>query len=294
MAGWNSPPGGQQPYGGAPGYGQPQPGGYGAPPQPGYGGQPGYGPQSGPQQGYGTPQPGYGPAQPQQPGYGPPQQVGFGGPGGQQGYPPPKKSSSGMIIGIIAVVVVLIVVAGGVFYFAGSGTKTNNSGGTTSGGGSKSYALTIPLPASAAGMTKVMDVPDSKLDKLRSDMSKLGTITTTTAAQYTVGTKKIVAAGSNGSLHDPNQLLATMKEGETRTTTLHNVDAGPHGGSAVCGSDSNAGVTTRVCAFQTTTDFAELVSTSVTISGVTSRSGLSETELLDLMLKFRTDAETAK
>lgn len=268
MAGWNP-----QPYGGTPGYGQPPQ------QQPGYGG--GYG---APQPGYGAPQPGYGPGPAAPPGYGAPQ-PGYGPqPGGFGPMPPQrKKSSAGLIVGIIlgAVVLVGVVIVVAVAMVGGSG---------------KAYTLANPLPSSAGGMTKTKDadIGSSSGNNFRNDVGRLGTINTTLGAQYSLGDKQIIVAGANGSLNDPKNLLTTMQSGESKLI-LHSVDAGPNGGSAVCGSETNSGVTISVCAFQTTGDFAELISQGFPgIGSIASKPGVSETDLHDVMLKFRTDAETAK
>lgn len=270
MAGWNPPQGGQQPYGGQPGYGQQQPG-YGAP-QPGYGA---------PQPGYGAPQPGYGGQQP-----------GYGAGGFAPTYQEPRRSRTGCLIGgIVAVLAVIgIVVAAAIFFV-----------GTASG---KAYKIAIPLPASAGGMSKV-DSPDPVWGgalqgvKRGTATSGFGTVSESDSAVYKTGEVNLIFSGYNGTFTDPdnafNKINSGPDSGAASGLTWHKVDAGPHGGLAACGSGVIQTITAAFCLFETKGDFGEVISYGFpSLSGGPTVPAKTVTELQGIMLNLRADLETPK
>jgi hypothetical protein len=267
MAGWNPPPGGQQPYGGAPGYGQqPAQPGYGAP-QPGYGApQPGYGP---PQPGYGAPQPGYGAPQP---GYGPP-------PGG--GYAPaPKKSNTGCVIGIVLAVVAVIAVVG-----IGGLVLASKSSGTA-------YKIANPLPDSAGGMTK--DPSASTSGQGSGNANRLGTTTDSQSAAYKNGSYKISVTAFNGDFKSPDEAFS-IAQSNSQGFNWTKVDAGSHGGVVACGTKDSGTISVTACFFETKGDIGELVSAKTpSFGGIGGSQAMTQPDLAALTLRFRADVESAK
>jgi hypothetical protein len=220
-------PGGPAP--GQPNYpGGPAPSGYqGAPSYPGDPAQPGY-PGAPAQAGYpgGAGQPGY---QPAPPGYPPP---GYSGPAYGAPAEPPKKSHKGLWI-TLAALLVLIVVGGGVLYATVVKPVSDQRGAT------------VQTPATLAGLTKATDTQlQSTADTLNQTLkSKIDNATSSAAAFYTdpaSADKLVMVVGVTGNVKDPSKEVNDAFTGFSSTgvpvSDKHDVDAGPLGGVARCGS----------------------------------------------------------
>ncbi len=223
---------------GAEGYPAPQPGGFPAP-------QPGSG-QPYPGQPYpGQPYPG------QQPG------------GGPFGAPPPKKNT-GLLIAIIALAVVLL--GGGTaatVYLVRQGKK-----GTAPTAAPADSLGASPSPSAAAIITLL--VPDQLSGRQKIDEPQLNTVTEQLSSELTKNvpnsTKTVSAmygdmdartditlvAGVAAPIADVTSTLDQFVSGMQREmpmSDLTEVDPGPLGGEAQCGSGTASGVDLAVCAW---------------------------------------------
>jgi hypothetical protein len=242
------PPGGGQPYDSPPPYGSPPPSPYGSPQPGGYGApaqqQPGgYTP---PSQGgsYGAP-PGYGPPPQSGPTYGAPSAPGgyepYGGATGYQVSPPqPRKSRTALRVAIGLIVVLLI--AGGIGYeaFLSPAAKERNAH--------------VSAPATIGTLTKSAEADKVALaESILNDVKKDSTDLKESVAAYYDDTNNpdqpVFLVAATGDIGDPDAELDSNFKDAGNVANVHAVDAGPLGGAARCGSESEADGTVVVCAW---------------------------------------------
>ncbi|MEU9076101.1 hypothetical protein [Kitasatospora sp. NPDC048538] len=266
----------QQPYGGQPPYGPPQPQQpYGAP-QPQYG----YPPQGG--QPYGAPQQPYG--APQQP-YGVPPQA----PYGQPGYPaPPKKGKTGLVVGLV--VGALVLGGGG---FAAWKFMAGDSGGN--------YKISAPQSLPDGYVQK--SSKEEAVDPSKAEAAKFGKNLTALATSYAKGSDPLDTLsilGVYGDISDPGQVIDDSKKdsgGATWSTPLTDYPAqDAHSSSArlACGVVSviagKAGPTICVWADNSTT--GRITFSKVSLTG--GAQGITPAQAADKARAIRDAMKVAK